>query len=291
MDMQISDETNHKQHQTDQDSSNIGQPHESVYLVLPYLPLFELLAMAQVCRSFKDALNNDVLPWLNIVVDEKLRKSRVSDKILMKITSKAMGRLRTLILINCVRITDDGLQNVIAKNPYINKLHVPQCTGLTPEGIIRAVATLTQHGTTLNTLKINGIFNITKEHLQTLQSLLKSDDPCSIDVGICPKCDEVRMVYDCPLETCERKKTTGGCRGCKFCVSMCEECGNCVGFDGEEESEAACEDMLCEDCWIKLPKCDLCNKPYCNQHAYKQCVLPGSSCFVCEACYSKIDEI
>ncbi|KAJ0669378.1 putative F-box domain, leucine-rich repeat domain superfamily, F-box-like domain superfamily [Helianthus annuus] len=106
----------------DQGSSNKGLPHESLYLVLPYLPLFELLAMAQTCKSFNDALNNDILPWLNIVVDDKLRGSRVTDEILMKITSKAMGRLRSLILVNCSKITDDGLQNVVVNNPGINKV-------------------------------------------------------------------------------------------------------------------------------------------------------------------------
>ncbi|KAI3731557.1 hypothetical protein L1987_62746 [Smallanthus sonchifolius] len=288
--MEISHETTQKQHQTNQYTSIVGQPHESLYLVLPYLPLFELLAMAQVCKSFMDALNNDILPWLNIVVEDKVPRSRVSNEILMKITSKARGRLRSLVLVNCGKITDDGLQNVVANNPSISKLHVPHCMGLTPEGIIKAVTTLNQHNVTLKTLKINGISNITKEHLQTLHSLLNTDDPSSIDVEFCPKCDEPRMVYDCPLETCDRKRTTGGCRGCKFCVSRCEECGKCVGFD-DDDNEAACEDMLCEDCWIKLPKCDFCNKPYCSKHVYKQCVVPGSSHFICEACYMTIDEI
>lgn len=98
------------------------------------------------------------------------------------------------------------------------------------------------------------------------------------------------MVYDCPLETCERKRTTRGCRGCKSCVSRCEECGKCVGINDEEESEAACEDKLCEDCWINLPKCGFCNKPYCRNHSYKQFVLSNSSGFVCEACYYGIHQ-
>ena len=122
MDMEISHETNHKQDQTNQDSSSVEQPHESLYLVLPYLPVFELLAMAQVCKSFNDALNDDILPWLNIIVDEKIRRSRLSNEILVKIASRAMGRLRTLVLINCNRITDDGLQTVITMNPNIEKV-------------------------------------------------------------------------------------------------------------------------------------------------------------------------
>lgn len=98
-----------------------GPPHESLFLVLAYLPLFELLAMSEVCMSLRDAVHNDVLLWLNIIVERPL-SLRLSDEILMKITSKASGRLKTLVLIDCEKITDDGLQLVIRKNPHINKV-------------------------------------------------------------------------------------------------------------------------------------------------------------------------
>lgn len=98
-----------------------GSPHEALFLVLAYLPLFELLAFSEVCRSLKDAVKKDILPWLNITVERPLNL-RLSDEILMKIASKADGRLRALALLNCTRITDDGLQRVIDKNPFINKV-------------------------------------------------------------------------------------------------------------------------------------------------------------------------
>lgn len=98
-------------------------PHEALFLALAYLPLFELLAMSVVCLSLRDAVNKDILPWLNIIVDRPLNR-RLSDEILMKITSKANGRLTTLALINCVRITNAGLQRVIEKNPFIKKVCV-----------------------------------------------------------------------------------------------------------------------------------------------------------------------
>lgn len=98
-----------------------GPPHEALFLVLAYLPVFELLAMSEACMSLRDAVNKDVLPWLDIIVERPLN-SWLSDEILMKITSKANGRLRTLALINCVKITDDGLQRVVEKNPFISKV-------------------------------------------------------------------------------------------------------------------------------------------------------------------------
>lgn len=98
-------------------------PHEALFLALAYLPLFELLAMSVVCLSLRDAVNKDILPWLNIIVDRPLNR-RLSDEILMKTTSKANGRLTTLALINCVRITNAGLQRVIEKNPFIKKVCV-----------------------------------------------------------------------------------------------------------------------------------------------------------------------
>lgn len=98
-----------------------GPPHEALFLILTYLPLFELLAMNQVCTSLRDAVNKDVLSWLNIIVDKAL-SLKLSDEILMKITSKANGRLRTLALMNCAKITDNGLQQVVEQNPLISKV-------------------------------------------------------------------------------------------------------------------------------------------------------------------------
>ena len=98
-----------------------GSPHEALFLVIAYLPLFELLATSEVCVSLRDAVQKDVLPWLKIIVERPL-SLRLSDEILMKITSKATGRLKTLVLMNCEKITDDGLQQIIRKNPRINKV-------------------------------------------------------------------------------------------------------------------------------------------------------------------------
>lgn len=98
-----------------------GSPHEALFLVLAYLPLYEILVMTQVCRSIKEALNNDTLPWLNMVIGKPLNK-RFNDDHLLKVTSKAQGRLKTLVLLNCTKITDEGLEQVIASNPHISRV-------------------------------------------------------------------------------------------------------------------------------------------------------------------------
>ncbi|KAK9935452.1 hypothetical protein M0R45_022555 [Rubus argutus] len=292
-----------------------GPPHEALFIILTYLPLLELLSMNQVCTSLRDAVNTDVLSWLNIIVEKPLNL-RLCDQILMKITSKANGRLRTLALMNCARITDDALQRVIEQNPLINKLYLPACAGLTPEGVIRAVKTLSERGRGLKSIMINGIYNIHKQHLETLESYLhemnldrQKEQPGSwpllydeymdsptfrhdkghipIDLEVCPKCDEVRMVFDCPRWSCKRKieRSMTECKGCKFCILRCRECGGCV--DSQEIEEAVCADILCSNCWLKLPKCNFCNKPYCRQHTNNGGCASGSAGFICEVCYNK----
>lgn len=167
---------------------------------------------------------------------------------------------------------------------------------------------LSENNHNLNTLEINGIYGIHNEHLQTLHKLIvhnrtqhnqglnkilyheytksstlkRNDTNRPIDVDVCPKCDEVRMVFDCPRIRCE-------CRGCDLCITWCIECGICLRGNDEEVEESCCEDMLCLECWLKLPKCNFCNKPYCNKHADQQHRVSGSMGFVCDACHSNFN--
>ncbi|XP_007045238.2 PREDICTED: F-box protein SKIP28 [Theobroma cacao] len=305
----------HREDNSGQEEAEAGSPHEALFLVLAYLPLFELLAMSEVCMSLRDAVEKDVLPWLNIIVERPLNL-RLSDEILMKVASKANDRLRTLALINCAWISDDGLQRVIDKNPLINELYVPGCTGLTPNGVIRAVQKLSEHHHSLKRLQINGIYNMKKEHLETLhyymltnqtkQQVQKKQRPLLyhnfrkfqayrwdefgriIDVEICPRCNEVRMVFDCPREECRRKREQYSlidCRMCKFCIPRCEECGRCV--KPEDLEVAVCTDTLCSDCWVQLSKCNFCNKPCCGQHADLQISSSGSTEWICGVCHDQ----
>lgn len=107
--------------EVEQEASEAKAPHEALFLVLSYLPVYEVVVMSQVCTSLRDAVNNDILLWLNVIVQRPL-SWRLNDEILIKITSKANGRLKTLALINCMHVTDHGLQRVVQQNPLINKV-------------------------------------------------------------------------------------------------------------------------------------------------------------------------
>lgn len=163
--------------------------------------------------------------------------------------------------------------------------------------------TLSKNGHTLKSLRINGIYNIQKHHLETLHSYLQIptsqqrlkhhvDEPL-IDLQICPRCDQPRVVFDCPIKSCEIKKEKSNmtdCRGCSFCIPRCIECGVCFN-ESEEVEEAVCGDDLCSNCWLCLPKCSFCNKPYCTSHAKeKSRYSSGSTQFVCDACNAKFVE-
>ncbi|KAJ8447699.1 hypothetical protein Cgig2_031753 [Carnegiea gigantea] len=246
-----------------------------------YLPLYELLSMNQACKPFRDAITNDVLIWLDIIVERRLSLC-LTDESLIKIASKANGRLQNLALLSCVRITDGGLMRVVNENPHISKLYVPRCTSLTPEGVIRAVTTLTEGSNCLTSVKINGIYNL-NQHLQALESNLpkgqdreprfyhKYDnysfrsldkDTRPIDVEMCPKCQMVRLVFDCGRKSCGDR-----CRGCLHCFSRCAGCGRCITDADDELEKTICLDYLCLDCWLSLLKCNHCTRPFCPRHA------------------------
>ncbi|XP_051148413.1 F-box protein SKIP28 [Andrographis paniculata] len=285
-------------------NSSPSPPNEALFFVLPYLPLFELLAMSQVCKSLRYAVATDLLPWLEIVVCWPLNL-RISDDILAGIASRAGGKLKTLALIGCTRITDDGLLRVVAQNPSITKLLLPGCTRLSPAGVITAAKLLAGNSHKLTTLAINGIYDIQRDDLDTLRSLIKPDNENqktlyhkykqsslilpstdrAIDVDVCPKCNQARMVFDCPKTPCPKRQQFK-CRGCETCTARCVECGVCITAS-EEPEEAACNDTLCLDCWLQLPKCSFCNKPYCTQHADQQQNVAGSSGFLCDACHAE----
>lgn len=187
------------------------------------------------------------------------------------------------------------------------QLYLRGCTGLTIEGVLGAVKLLTKGNHKLKSLSISGIYNVKREDFETLGHLMGinqmqkkegnknfkyhrrsglstfgQESQTSIDVDICPKCGEVREIFDCPRNSCIRRKQLIECRSCFLCVPRCEECGVCT--KDEEVGEAACADILCLDCWLQLPKCSFCNKAYCNQHAYQQSLLSGSSGFLCSDC-------
>lgn len=88
-----------------------------------FLGVKDLLSVERVCKSFRNAVRSDPLLWRNIIIDWPLNE-RITDDVLVKLTSRAQGTLQTLGLVHCVRITDSGLQGVFDSNPRLTKVSI-----------------------------------------------------------------------------------------------------------------------------------------------------------------------
>lgn len=120
-------------------------------------------------------------------------------------------------------------------------------------------------------LRIGGLYGVTEQHFEELMALLNADkrrqpnackprffhtghstpsddDECPIDIELCPRCQKLRVVYDCPVQSCQGKQDSAQeCRACTFCIQRCVQCGRCINHDSEYE-ETFCLDLLCCFC-------------------------------------------
>lgn len=144
------------------------------------------------------------------------------------------------------------------------------------EGILNILRDFNKGCQGIRYLRIGGIYGITHELFEELQHLLGTeeclekeapnarkphfyvrgniyvlfDDNRPIDVEVCPKCQKLRLVYDCPFEGCRTKDgTPDSCRACSLCIARCIQCGRCIS-DNEYE-ETFCLELLCADCLTK----------------------------------------
>ncbi|CAO2201902.1 unnamed protein product [Urochloa humidicola] len=286
-------------------SPSPGEPHDALLLALGHMRLRELLASARACRGLRDAVAGDPLLWRRLSVGPPL-SHRITDEALLALTDRAGGRLRSLHLLGCPRVSDDGLLRVVQRNPDLTELFVPRCSGLTADGLVKIIQFLHECKGDLSRVRLHGICKMTKHHLEVINSLicrssqqdaqalyynhrvhevLNTDDSRPIDVDMCPLCRNVRLVFDCTRKDCrEVKDGWTRCRGCFFCVARCETCGGCIDLEELGETGLACSDFLCMDCWLKLPKCSTCNRPYCERHSNLKENLSPSGQFTCQEC-------
>ncbi|OWM76184.1 F-box protein SKIP14 [Punica granatum] len=255
-------------------SNGNGMPHAALNFAFSYLGVRDLLSVEGVCRSLRAVVQSDTLLWRNIHIGQPLNE-KITDDILLKLTNRAQGHLQCLSLIECTRITDDGLKHVLLSNPRISKLCVPGCTRLSISGIIETLKMSKSMGTLrVKHLRIGGLYGVTLEHFEELKQLLgmdsdgppnvhkphfynrgnlylSCDDDRTIDIEMCPRCQKMRLVYDCPAEVCQGKKHGAAqvCRACTLCIVRCVQCGRCIN-DGEYE-ETFCLEVLCSDCSLE----------------------------------------
>eukprot|EP00268_Persea_americana_P008089 TRINITY_DN13102_c1_g1_i3.p1 TRINITY_DN13102_c1_g1~~TRINITY_DN13102_c1_g1_i3.p1 ORF type:complete len:146 (+),score=25.75 TRINITY_DN13102_c1_g1_i3:57-440(+) len=100
-----------------------ASPHRALFLALPYLRFIDLLKVRMICKSLRDVVHGDDLLWRHVVLDlEPHLNWKVTDFNLLKLVSKANGRLESLVLIDCRFITDSALYLIAPTNPHITKV-------------------------------------------------------------------------------------------------------------------------------------------------------------------------
>ena len=104
-----------------------GPPHAAFSFVLGYLGTRELLLVESVCKFLQSTAEGDPFFWRNINICGK-PDVKITDDVLLRLTSKAQGGLESLSLVNCVMISDDGLNKVLLNNPKVTKVGNKFCT-------------------------------------------------------------------------------------------------------------------------------------------------------------------
>ncbi|KAM7251324.1 hypothetical protein ACFE04_023207 [Oxalis oulophora] len=273
--------------QTDETScyGEAGVPHPAIAFALAYLGVQDLLVVERVCKSLQSSVQSDPLLWRSIQIGQPLNE-KITDHVLLRLTSMAQGNLQCLCLVDCTRITDDGLKRVLHNNPRLTKLSVAGCTKLTIDGVVRNLKASKSMGAQgVKQLRIGGLFGMTNEHFEELKLLLdidnqmqrhshkphffsrtnaylSLDDDRIMDIEICPMCQNPRLIYDCPVEHCQGTKDGSQvCRACTLCIARCFDCGRCI--TDSEYVETFCLESVCSDCWKKQSKCQVGNDSSC----------------------------
>lgn len=250
------------------DESHVGEPHYAMFLALRYLGVKDLLSVEMVCRSLNYAVKSDPSMWMNVNVDHPLNNI-LTDDALVKLTSRACGLLKSLTLVGCFRITNAGIKRIVDSNPCLTKLGVPGCFRLSMEDMLITLKSATV--LSLKQLRIGGLSGVTSEQYEQLKILLHVDDQLQyrpykplyyhdgssynavdddrpIDIEKCPRCNEVRLVYDCPAECCQKSETVNSCKACFLCVNRCITCGCCLTNRGYVETFSL--DAICLECFF-----------------------------------------
>ncbi|KAI3452527.1 hypothetical protein Pfo_009191 [Paulownia fortunei] len=262
------------EHVKDYNDADGGAPADALFFALGYLGVRDLLSVERVCKSLRDAVQNDPLLWRNIHIDYPL-SDKITNDDLLRLTNRAQGTLCSLSLVKCLKITNISLNHVLESNPGITKLSVPGCIKLRVERILHDLKVFNSVALPgIKHLRIGELFGLTNQHFKEFKLLLGADedknscnykprfyragqlylsldDERAIDIETCPRCQQARQVYDCPVESCQVKiHSTKTCRACIFCVSRCISCGCCL--DNKAYEETFCLDLLCLDCLGQL---------------------------------------
>lgn len=103
-------------------SAGDGGAHDGALMfALGYLGVRDLLVVESVCKSLYSTVRGDPFLWRSIHIDQPLNE-KITDEVLLQLTDRAQGNLQCLSLVECPRITDDGLKRVLENNPRLTKV-------------------------------------------------------------------------------------------------------------------------------------------------------------------------
>lgn len=110
-------------------SSQTDTTHEALFYVLPYLGLRELLTLETLSRRLRDLIRGDPLSWQQLLVDAPSNKNFTNVE-LVKLTSRAQGRLQSLSLVKCLKISEEVVEAVLVANPLVHKVFTAWATSV-----------------------------------------------------------------------------------------------------------------------------------------------------------------
>ncbi|XP_009129572.1 F-box protein SKIP14 [Brassica rapa] len=256
------------------DGGENANVHPALGFCLYHLGVKDLLSVSMVCKSLHSTVCDDSLLWKHIHISQPLNE-KINDEALLRLTERAHGTMQCLRIVDCSKITEDCLRKVLERNPQVVKLGVPGCTRISIDGLVSILRDLKSAGKLkVKHLETGGLYGVTKDHYDELLDLLDIDNNVNktiiqkpryyhrgytfascddvvraLDIEMCRKCENWRIVYDCPAEDCKGKEE---CRACSLCVQRCVQCGRCINGVYEE---TFCLEFLCSGCskLLKLP--------------------------------------
>lgn len=96
-------------------------PHDAFKFCLMYLGVKDLLSVERVSSYLRSEVRGEPLLWKSIHIEQPLNE-KITDDILFELASRADGTLRSLSLVQCPKITDDGINRVLKTNPRLTKV-------------------------------------------------------------------------------------------------------------------------------------------------------------------------
>ncbi|KAI3886342.1 hypothetical protein MKW92_026110 [Papaver armeniacum] len=178
------------------------------------------------CKFLSSTVWSDAYLWRHIHIDLPASRERITDNALLQLANRAQGNLRTLSLVKCYKILDDGMKRVLERNPRLIKLNVPGCTRLTVEGILKCFKISSK----------SWCYDLQQIHFEELKSLISEDscrqksnysmsfgdDYCAMDIELCPRCWFFQMVMIVQQRAAKVKKVEHqSCRARRFSISRC----------------------------------------------------------------------